>query len=271
MMCRLLEVSRSGYYDWCSRAESARSRRNRELTMMIRQPHLESNGVYGTRKIHRGLMLAGEACVRQRVARLMLKDLLKGCPNRRFRRPPNTTADHPVAMNLLKQDFKADGPNQRWASDITQVWTREGWLYLSVVMDLCSRRIVGWAMDRAVGRHLVVGALAMAPGYRQPDGPLVHHSDRGPQYTSDDFRDICRDNGIECRMSARGSCYENAVVESFFASMKRERCKRMKYKTREEAKADIFDYMERFYNRRRSNAYLGYLSPVKYQNRSMGT
>lgn len=239
--------------------------------MMIRQLHLESNGVYGARKIHRELMLAGEACGRHRVARLMRKALLKGCPKRRFRRPPNTTADYPVATNLLKQDFTADEPNQRWASDITQVWTREGWLYLSVVMDLYSRRIVGWAMDRAVGRHLVVGALTMALGYRQPEGPLVHHSDRGPQYTSDDFRDICRDNGIECSMSARGSCYDNAVVESFFASMKRERCKRVKYKTREEAKADIFDYIERFYNRKRSHAYLGYLSPVQYENRSMRT
>ncbi|WP_405227898.1 IS3 family transposase [Lentisalinibacter sediminis] len=118
---------------------------------------------------------------------------------------------------------------------------------------------------------MVVGALTMALGYRQPDGPLVHHSDRGPQYTSDDFRDICTDNGIECSMSARGSCYDNAVVESFFASMKRERCKWMKYKTGEEAKADIFDYIERFYNSRRSHAYLGYLSPVQYENRPMGT
>jgi putative transposase len=271
MMCRLLEVSRSGYYDWCTRAESARSRRNRELLLMIRQLHLESNGVYGARKIHRELLLAGEACGRHRVARLMRKDRLKGCPKRRFIRALNTTADHPVADNLLKQDFRADGPNQRWASDITQVWTREGWLYLAVVMDLYSRRIVGWCMDRDVGRHLVVGALTMALGYRQPEGPLLHHSDRGPQYTSDDFRDICRDNNIECSMSARGSCYDNAVVESFFASLKRERCRRTKYKTREEAKADIFDYIERFYNRKRSHSYLGYLSPVQYEKQAVGT
>ena len=271
MMCRLLRVSRSGYYDWRSRAESTRSRRNRELTMMIRQLHLESNGVYGARKIHRELLRQDEACGRHRVARLMRKDGLKGCPKRRFIRPVNTPETHPVADNLIKQDFTADKPNRRWASDITQVWTRQGWLYLSVVMDLYSRRIVGWAMDRAVGRHIVVEALTMALAYRQPDGPLVHHSDRGPQYTSDDFRDICRDNGIECSMSARGSCYANAVVESFFASLKRERCKRIKYKTREDAKADIFDYIERFYNRKRPHSYLGYLTPVQYEKQAVGT
>ena len=271
MMCRLLRVSRSGYHDWISRAESIRSRHNRRLTMMIRQLHLESNGVYGARKIHRELLLAGESCGRHRVARLMRKDLLKGCPKRRFIRPVNTTATHPVAENLLKQDFKADKPNQRWASDITQVWTQQGWLYLSVVMDLFSRRIIGWAMDRSVCRHLVVEALTMALGYRQPDSPLIHHSDRGAQYTSDDFRDICRDNDITCSMSARGSCYDNAVVESFFASIKRERCKRRKYKTREEAMADIFDYIERFYNRKRSHSYLGYLSPVQFENQTVRT
>lgn len=269
MMCRLLEVSRSGYYDWSSRAESSRSRRNRELTLRIRQLHLESNGVYGARKIHRELLRSGEACGRHRVARLMRKDLLKGCPKRRFIRPLNTTADHPVADNLIKQDFTADRPNHRWATDITQVWTREGWLYLSVVMDLYSRRIVGWAMDRDVGRHLVVGALTMALGYRQPEAALILHSDRGPQFTSDDYRDICRDNGIQCSMSARGSCYDNAVVESFFASLKRERCKRMKYLTRDEAKADIFDYIERFYNRQRTHSYLGYVTPVQYEKQTM--
>ena len=200
----------------------------------------------------------------------MRKSLLKGCPKRRFIRPLNTPEAHPVADNLIKQDFTADKPNRRWASDITQVWTQQGWLYLSVVMDLYSRRIVGWAMDRAVGRHLVCEAPTMALGYRQPDGALVRHSDRGPQYTSDDFRDICTDNNIECSMSARGSCYDNAVVESFIASLKRERCKRTKYKTREDAKADIFDYIERFYNRKRTHSYLGYVSPVQYEKQAVG-
>jgi transposase InsO family protein len=268
-MCRLLRVSRSGYYDWSQRAESVRSLRDRELRLLIRQIHLESGGVYGARKVHRELLRLGEDCGRRRVARLMREDGLTGCPKRRFRRPSNAAPEHPFAANLLKQDFKADECNQRWASDITQLWTRQGWLYLAVVMDLYSRRIIGWAMDRRVGRHLPVDALTMALGYRQPEGSLLHHSDRGPQYTSDDFRDVLKEHGIECSMSARGSCYDNAVVESFFSLLKRERVRGQTYNTREEAKADIFDYIERFYNRTRSHTYLGYLSPVQYENQPM--
>ena len=265
-MCRLLRVSRSRYYDWSQRAESVRSLRDRELRLLIRQIHLESGGVYGARKVHRELLRLGEDCGRRRVARLMREDGLKGCPKRRFRRPSNAAPEQPFAANLLKQDFKADERNQRWASDITQLWTRKGWLYLAVVMDLYSRRIIGWAMDRRVGRHLPVDALTMALGYRQPEGSLLHHSDRGPQYTSDDFRDVLELYDIQCSMSARGSCYDNAVVESFFSLLKRERVKGQTYPTREEAKADIFDYIERFYNRKRSHGYLDYLSPVQYEN-----
>ena len=269
-MCQLLNVSRSGFYDWLQRAESRRSPRNRELLLLVRQIHLESNGVYGARKIRRELLELGEDVGRHRVARLMRADGLKGCPKRRFRRAPNDASEHPVAKNLLKQDFSADERNRRWASDITQLWTKQGWLYLAVVMDLYSRRIIGWSMDGRVGRHLPVDALTMALGYRQPQGTLLHHSDRGPQYTSDDFRDVLKKNGIECSMSARGSCYDNAVVESFFSLLKRERVRRQTYKTREDAKADIFDYIERFYNRKRSHTYLGYLSPVQYENRTLG-
>ena len=149
--------------------------------------------------------------------------------------------------------------------------TRQGWLYLAVVMDLYSRRIVGWSMDRRVGRHLVLDAVTMALGYRQPEGPLLHHSDRGPQYTSDDFRDLLEEHGIACSMSARGSCYDNAPVESFFSLLKRERIRRRTYPTRAEAKADVFDYIERFYNRRRRHGYLGYLSPVEFENEAMQT
>lgn len=271
LMCRLLRVSRSGYYEWCQRGESARQCRDRELTVLIRQLHLESNGVYGARKLHRELLGIGEACGRHKVARLMRQAGLKGCPKRRFRRPVNAAPDHPVAANLLKQDFTASRANQRWAADITYLWTRQGWLFLAVVMDLYSRRIVGWSMDRRVGRHLVIDAMTMALGYRQPAGPLLHHSDRGPQYTSDDFRDLLAKHGVACSMSARGSCYDNAAVESFFSSLKRERVRRRTYRTREEAKADVFDYIECFYNRRRRHAYLDYVSPVAFENRTMKT
>jgi putative transposase len=194
---------------------------------------------------------------------------LKGCPKRRFRRLPEHPPSHPIAPNVLNQDFTAARPNERWASDITFVATRQGWLYLAVVMDLYSRRIVGWAMDRYVGRHLVMEAMTMALGYRQPAGALLHHSDRGPQYTSDDFRDLLDQHGIQCSMSARGHCYDNAPVESFFALLKRERIRRRIYPTWEEAKADLFNYIEVFYNRRRRHATLEYLSPVEFENRAM--
>ena len=247
MMCRLLRVSRSGYYDWCNRSESNRRRRDRALMPLVRQVHLESRGVYGARKIHRELRAKGEACGRHKVARLMRQAGLKGCPKRRFRRMKDQPPSYPIAHNLLQQDFTALRANERWASDITYISTRQGWLYLAVVMDLYSRRIVGWAMDRRTGRHLVIDAMKMALDQR--DVPAIHHSDRGPQYTSDDFRELLSMHGIECSMSGRGSCYDNAPVESFFSLLKRERIRRQTYATREEAKTDVFDYIERFYNR----------------------
>ena len=268
-MCRLLRVSRSGYYDWSTRRESARDLRDRELTLLVRQMHLESNGVYGARKLQRELLEIGEPCGRHKVARLMRESGLKGCPKRRFRRVADASPGHPVAANLLKRDFTATRINERWAADITFIWTRQGWLFLAVVMDLYSRRIVGWSMDRRIGRHLVLDAMTMALGYRQPSESLLHHSDRGPQYTSDDFRDLLAKHGIQCSMSARGSCYDNAPVESFFSSLKRERIRRRTYRTREEAKADVFDYIECFYNRKRRHAYLGYISPAEFENKAM--
>ncbi len=268
MMCQLLRVSRSGYYDWRGRCESARRVRDRELTLLIRQLHLESNGVYGSRKIRQDLIDMGEHCGRHRVARLMRESGLKGCPKRRFRRYKDSPPSHPVAANLVNQNFRASRVDERWASDITFISTRQGWLFLAVVMDLYSRRIVGWAMDKRISRHLVVDAMTMALAQREK--PELHHSDRGAQYMSDDFRDILAMHGIQCSMSARGSCYDNAPVESFFSLLKRERIKRQSYRTREEAKADVFDYIEVFYNRKRRHAYLGYTSPVEFERQAVG-
>ncbi len=191
-----------------------------------------------------------------------------GCPKRRFRRYANNPPNHPVAANLLKQDFKATGIDEHWSSDITFIWTRQGWLFLAVVMDLYSRRIVGWSMNRLISRHLVMDAMTMALGQR--DKPAIHHSDRGSQYTSDDFRDLLLKHGIQCSMSGRGNCYDNAPVESFFSSLKRERIRRQTYRTRVEAKADMFDYIECFYNRKRRHSSLGYISPVEFENRTVG-
>ena len=223
--------------------------------------------MYGARKVHRGLRANGQACGRHKVAWLMRQAGLQGCPKRRYRRLADRPPSYPVAHNLLLQDFTASHADERWASDITFIPTRQGWLYLAVVMDLYSRRIVGWSMDRRVGRHLVVAAMTMALGLR--DKPGLHHSDRGPQYTSDDFRDLLRKHGIECSMSARGSCYDNAPVESFFSLLKRERIRRQTYPTRKAAKADVFDYIERFYNWRRLHSTLGYVSPVAFEEQAM--
>jgi len=198
----------------------------------------------------------------------MRKAGLKGCPKRSFKVTTQRDPSHSVADNLLKQDFTAEGPNERWSSDITYISTHQGWLYLAVVMDLFSRRIVGWSMGRWINRHLVIDALTMAIGSRRPAAGLIHHSDRGVQYTSDDFRDELEKHKIRCSMSGRGNCYDNAVVESFFGLMKRERVNRTRYLTRDGARDDIFDYIERFYNRKRRHGYLGNISPAAFEKRA---
>jgi len=200
----------------------------------------------------------------------MRLERLRGCPKKRYRITTQRDPRFPVAKNLLKQDFQADAPNQRWVADITYVPTRQGWLYLAVVMDLYSRRIVGWSMSHRMSRRLVVDALEMAVAARRPEGPLIHHSDRGAQYTSDDFRAELARHGIECSMSSSGNCYDNAVVESFFGVLKRERVNRVRYRTREEARADLFAYIEVFYNRKRRHSRLGNVSPAEFETNSAG-
>ena len=237
----------------------------------IRRVHEVSKGVYGSPRVHAELVAEGVRVGRHKVARLMRLERLKGCPKRRFRVTTQRDPAHPVAKNLLKQDFTAKAPNQVWAADITYISTGQGWLYLAVVMDLYSRRIVGWSMSHWMSRHLVVDALRMALAARQPDGLLIHHSDRGGQYTSDDFRDELAKHGIECSMSGSGNCYDNAVVESFFGLLKRERVNRVRYRNRDEARADIFEYIEVFYNRKRRHGYLGNVSPADFEELSAGS
>ena len=233
----------------------------------VRRVHAESDGTYGSPRIYAELKADGLVCARSRVARLMRQARLKGCPRRRFRVGSKGAVVR--VPNLLNQDFSASGTNRCWASDITYIWTTQGWLYLAVVMDLYSRRIVGWSMNRRIGRQVAVDALDMALGQRQPVGELIHHSDRGPQYLSDDYQGLLNRHGITCSMSDRGSCYDNAVVESFFATLKRERTRRRQYRTRDDARADVFDYIERYYNRERRHSYLGNISPVEYEDRTL--
>ena len=270
MMCHSLKVSRSGYYAWRSRPESSRAKTDRELTSAIQRLHAQSKGIYGSPKIRYELKSEGYHCGRHKVARLMRIAGLRGCPKKRFRVTTQCDPTHPVADNLLQQDFSAEAINQRWASDITYIATNQGWLYLAVVMDLYSRKIVGWSMSRWINRHLVIDAFRMAIGNRQPKGVLIHHSDRGAQYTSDDFRDELDKYDVWCSMSGRGNCYDNAVVESFFGLLKREWVNRVRYRTREEARADIFEYVECFYNRKRRHSYLGNMSPEAYENLKSG-
>ncbi len=245
-----------------------RASTDRMLTDSIRQIHRQSKGVYGAVKIRAELKAQGQPYGRHKIARLMRLAGLKGYPARRFTVTTQPDSRHATATNLLKQDFTAKAPDHRWASDITFINTQQGWLYLAVVMDLYSRRIIGWSMDQWISRHLVIDALNIALGVREPTDQLIHHSDRGAQYTSDDFRDVLEKHGIQCSMSGRGNCYDNAVVESFFGLLKRERVNRVRYRTRDEARADIFDYIECFYNRIRRHSYVGYLSPADYELQS---
>lgn len=271
LMCRLLDVAASGYYAWRRRPEPQRVQRNRELLEKIRSIHAASKGVYGSPRVHAELLAKGVKVGRHKVAQVMRSARLKGCPKRRYRTTTQRDPGHQVAQNLLRQNFAADGPDQCWASDITYIATRQGWLYLAVTMDLFSRRIVGWSMDRWMSRHLVVDALRMAINARQPTGTLIHHSDRGGQYSSDDFRNELKKYGIKPSMSSTGNCYDNAVVESFFGALKRERVNRVRYRTREQARADLFEYIEVFYNRKRRHSYIGNISPDDFERQSTGS
>ncbi len=270
MMCRLLQVSKSAYYSWRTRPESKRAKTDRELIPVIKRLHNESGGIYGSPKIKSSLKDEGYHCGRHKVARLMRLIGLRGCPKKRFKVTTIRHPEHPIAENLLKQNFKVEQPNQCWVADITYIQTNQGWLYLAITMDLFSRKIVGWSMSRWPNRHLVIDALKMAIAMRRPVVGLIHHSDRGCQYTSDDFRNELKKNGIECSMSGRGNCYDNAVAESFFGLLKRECVNRVQYRTRDEARSDLFNYIECFYNKKRQHGYLGNLSPVVYEKVKAG-
>ena len=270
-MCRLLSVSRSGYYASKTRPESDRSKKDRELLREIKRVHTQSKGVYGSPRIKAELADEGYQAGRHKIAKLMRLERLRGIPRRRHRVTTQREPKHRVAKNLLEQNFFTKKPNEVWVADITYVSTKQGWLYLAVVIDLYSRKVVGWSMSQYMTRRLVVDALRMAIDARSPENDLIHHSDRGGQYTSDDFRDELKKHNIECSMSSTGTCYDNAVAESFFGLLKRERVNRTRYRTREEARADIFDYIEVFYNRKRRHGYVGNISPVDFERKSAGS
>ncbi len=270
MMSRLLAVSPSGYYEWRGRPPSARAQSARRLVAEMRTIHQESDGTYGSPRMRTELQARGYDVGRHRVARLMRQARLRGSIKKRYRVLSGRRAIGPVARNVLNREFRPQGPNQAWAGDITYVRTDEGWLYLAVVLDLYSRRIVGWSMQARIGQDLVMAALSMALWQRQPRPGLLHHSDRGSQYTSEAFQRLLVDHGIQCSMSGQGNCFDNACVESFFATLKRERVYRRCYRSRAEARADLFDYIEVFYNRQRRHSLLGQRSPAEYESALAG-
>ena len=266
-MCHVLGVSRSGYYAWRGRRPSRRARANQRLLVEVKAIHAKKNhDTYGSPRVHRELQKRGRVCGRHRVARLMRKHGIRAKQVRRFR-PVTTDSKHalPVAPNRLDRDFSATGPDQRWAADITYIRTGEGWLYLAVILDLFSRLVVGWAVGDSLCRHLPLRALQMALGRRRPRPGMLHHSDRGSQYASGDYQDLLAQHGLVCSMSRKGDCYDNAVVESFFDSLKVERVYHQDYRTRREATADLFEYIEIFYNRQRLHSYLGHVSPAEFE------
>lgn len=264
-MCRLLQVSTSAYYAWRERPESQRARDNRALLVEIKAIHRESDQSYGSPRICHALNQQGMRCGENRVARLMRLHEIRVVAAKPFKVTTDSKHQLPVAENRLNRQFEPEAANQAWAADITYIWTSQGWLYLAVVMDLFSREIVGFSMHKTIKRDLVIEALKMALGRRTVGAGLVHHSDRGSQYASGDFQSMLSASGIECSMSRRGNCWDNAPVESFFATLKRELVHRRQYASRTEARSDIFAYIETWYNRKRLHSSLGYLSPVEYE------
>jgi putative transposase len=269
LMCRVLQVSRSGYYDWVKRRPSERTPEEQRLRIEIRSIHRRSGRTYGSPRVHRHLRAQGIRCSRKRVARLMRQEEIRAKKKRRFRVTTDSNHSHPVAPNLLKRRFgvaEVKGLDQVWVSDITYVPTREGWLYLAVVLDLASRRVVGWAMRATLEAELATDALTMALWRRKPGAGLLHHSDRGVQYASTAYQEILAQHEITCSMSRKGDCWDNAVAESFFATLEWELIEDSDWHTREEARRAIFDYIEVWYNRQRLHSSLGYMSPAEYED-----
>jgi transposase InsO family protein len=264
-MSSTLEVSRAGFYAWLGRDESRHAREDRRLTVLIREEHVKSRGIYGAPRIHAALKKRGEICGLHRVERLMQESGIRSKVQRKFKRTTQSNHSHPLAPNILDQQFAVGSPNRVWVSDITYIWTEEGWLYLASTLDLYSRRVVGWAMSSGMPTSLVVNALQMAIDRRSPPPGLLHHSDRGVQYAAHAFQGLLERRGITCSMSGKGNCYDNAVKESFFHTLKTELCDHEHYQTRAQARASIFEFIEVFYNRQRLHSTLGYCSPDEFE------
>lgn len=266
-MCRVLNVARAGFYAWLHNPVSARDKDNQRLLILIRDSYSLSGGVYGYRRVHGDLNEIGETCGKNRVGRIMQLNRIKAV---RGYKAPRRIAGRPsiVAPNRVQRQFTVVRANQVWVTDITYIRTWQGWLYLAVVIDLFARNVVGWSMKPILSRELALDALMIAVWRRKPDCEVIVHSDQGSQYGSDDWQCFCRANHLAPSMSRRGNCWDNAVAESFFSSLKKERIRKRIYKTRDLAWADIFDYIEVFYNRARRHSHLGGVSPEAFEQAS---
>lgn len=267
-LCRALGVSRGGYYSWLSRPESQKAGKDRQLLLWIRGSFRKSRSRYGSPRVHAQLREDGIVCGRHRVARLMRQDRLQARPRRRFKTTTQSAPIQPVAANELNRQFDVATLDTCWAADITYIWTREGWVYLAVLLDLCSRRIVGWSVGDRITEELTLRALDQALDHRRPPAGLLHHSDRGSQYAAREYRQRLASFGLKASMSRRGNCWDNAVVESFFSSLKTELFAGRRWPaTRQEAHRELFEYIEIFYNRQRRHSALGYLSPSQFEKK----
>ena len=267
MLCRLLKVSRRGYYGWLERPESKRDQENRGLLVEIWRIFIAYREVYGAPRIHDELVEMDYRCSLNRVARLMRIANIMPKTVRKFRITTDSRKSRYPAENLLKQDFNASSQDEKWVADVTYIPTREGWLFLAVVLDLYSRRVIGWSMAERLTSELAQQALKNAIALRGPESDVIVHSDRGKEYYASDYQTLLSDNDLICSMSRKGNCYDNAAMESFFHSLKVEQVHHDDYRTRQEARSVIFDYIEVFYNRQRKHSYLGYQSPVNYEER----
>ena len=266
LMCRMLQVSRSGYYVWCQRPSAPRTLKDQTLALEVAAIHAESRGRYGSPRVHAELRERGQRTARKRVARLMRAAGLCARERRRFRCTTDSGHGMAIKSNLLARRFAVPAPNSSWVSDITYLWTLEGWLYLAVILDLFSRRVVGWALSERLERGVALDALQMALTDRQPPQGLLHHSDRGSQYASHEYQQLLTLHGIQSSMSRKGNCWDNAVAESFFATLKLELVYQSRWSTRTHARNEVFEYIELFYNRQRRHSALGYLSPDEFED-----
>lgn len=264
-MCRQLKVSTSGYYAWKQRPVSRRQQANERLLPMIRDAHRASRGTYGSPRIYDDIKDLGETAGRHKIAKLMRENGITARPLKKFRKTTDSKHKLPIAANLLERNFTADAPDRVWVSDVTYVWTLCGWVYLAVIVDLFSRRVVGWALENHMRTELILKTLENAQGHRNIAPGLIFHSDRGVQYASNEFRDKLSEHGISQSMSRKGDCWDNAVAESFFATIKRELIYKALWINQKNVRAGIHEYIEAFYNRKRKHSTNGNLSPVDYE------